>query len=116
MPNLLNEVYMTASEHEGFGISVVEALAAGHIVVCRDMVPLNSFVEHGNSGWFLQFDASITDMERLTQLLASSPEKIAKISSAARQAASAHDWDVAVPKFVGHYRDAVSGHAMTWRR
>jgi alpha-1,3-mannosyltransferase len=109
-------VYITASEHEGFGISVVEAMAAGLIVVCRDMVPLNSFVEHGNSGWLLQFDASTTDMEGLTQLLSRSPEEIAMISSAARQAASAHDWDVAVPKFVGHYRDAVSGHAMTWRR
>jgi alpha-1,3-mannosyltransferase len=109
-------VYITASEHEGFGISVVEAMAAGLIVVCRDMVPLNSFVEHGNSGWLLRFDASTTDTERLTQLLSSSPEKIAMISSAARQAASPHDWDVAVPKFVGHYRDAVSGHAMTRRR
>jgi alpha-1,3-mannosyltransferase len=101
-------IYMTASEHEGFGISVVEAMAAGLIVVCRDMVPLNSFVEHGNSGWLLQFDGSTTDIERLTQLLSSSPEKIAMISSAARQAASAYDWDVAVPRFVGHYRDALS--------
>ncbi len=109
-------VYITASEHEGFGISVVEAMAAGLIVVCRDMVPLNSFVQHGDSGWLLQFDASAADLERLAQLLSSSPERIAMISSAARQAASAHDWEVAVPKFVGHYRDAVSGHATTWRR
>jgi hypothetical protein len=55
-------------------------------------------------------------MERLTQLLSSSPEKIAMISGAARQAANTHDWEVAVPKFVGHYRDAVSGHATTWRQ
>jgi alpha-1,3-mannosyltransferase len=109
-------VYMTASEHEGFGISVVEAMAAGLIVVCRDMVPLNTFVQHGNSGWLLQFDAGAADMERLAELLSSSPERIAMISSAARQAASVHDWEVAVPRFVGHYRDAVSGHAMTWRR
>jgi len=109
-------VYITASEHEGFGISVVEAMAAGLIVICRDMVPLNSFIQHGSSGWLLQFDASAADLERLAQLLSSSPEKIAMISSAARQAATEHDWEVAIPKFVGHYRDAVTGNAMTWRR
>jgi alpha-1,3-mannosyltransferase len=104
-------VYITASEHEGFGLSVVEAMAAGLIVICRNMVPLNSFMEHGRSGWLQQFDRSPTDFERLAQLLSSTPEQVASMSDAARQAASLHDWAVAVPRFVGHYRDALSGHA-----
>src|SRR6202022_4211632 len=90
-------VYITASEHEGFGLSVVEAMAAGLIVICRDMVPLNSFIEHGDSGWMLQFDGSDADLQGLAQLLSSTEEKIARMSDAARQAASAYDWDVAVP-------------------
>jgi alpha-1,3-mannosyltransferase len=102
-------VYITASAHEGFGLSVVEAMAAGLIVICRDMVPLNSFIEHGDSGWMLQFDGSDKDLQRLAQLLSSTEEKIAMMSDAARQAASVYDWDVAVPKFVSHYRDALQG-------
>jgi alpha-1,3-mannosyltransferase len=101
-------VYITASEHEGFGLSVVEAMAAGLVVICRDMVPLNSFIEHGSSGWLQQFDGSTADLERLAQLLSSTPEKVATMSNAARQAASAHDWEVAVPRFVCHYREALS--------
>ena len=100
-------VYITASEHEGFGLSVVEAMAAGLVVICRDMVPLNSFIEHGNSGWMLQFDGSEPDMQRLAQLLSSTEKKISMMSDAARQAAGAYDWDSAVPKFVRHYRDAL---------
>ena len=101
-------VYITASEHEGFGLSVVEAMAAGLIVVCRDMVPLNSFIDHGASGWLLEFDGTAADRERLAELLRMTPQSVATLSARARQAASTHDWDVAVPRFVGHYRDALA--------
>lgn len=102
-------LYMTASEHEGFGLSVVEAMAAGLVVVCRDMVPLNSFIEHGKSGWLQRFDGSTADVERLAQLLSSTPQQVEAVSNAARRAASVHDWEVVVPKFLRHYRDALSG-------
>jgi alpha-1,3-mannosyltransferase len=108
---LQRSVYITASEHEGFGLSVVEAMAAGLIVICRDMAPLNTFIEHGRSGWLQQFDGSATDLERLAQLLRSPPEKAQAMSDAARRAASVHDWDVAVPRFVSHYREALAGTA-----
>jgi alpha-1,3-mannosyltransferase len=100
-------VYITASEHEGFGLSVVEAMAAGLVVVCRDMVPLNSFIEHGTCGWLLQFDGTAADHDRLAGLLRLSAAEAETLSAAARRAASVHDWDVAVPRFVGHYRDAL---------
>lgn len=103
-------VYITASEHEGFGLSVVEAMAAGLVVVCRDMVPLNSFVEHDESGWLLRFDGSEADVLRLAGLMGATSEKIQAMSAAARRAASVHDWDSAVPRFVDHYRDAIANH------
>ena len=102
-------VYITASEHEGFGLSVVEAMAAGLIVVCRDMVPLNSFIEHGKSGWLLRFDEGPADRECLAQLLRSTAEDTSRMAMAAREAASAHDWSVVVPRFIGHYRDVLAG-------
>jgi len=101
-------VYVTASEHEGFGLSVVEAMAAGLIVVCRDMVPLNSFIDHGTSGWLQQFDGTDADRERLAELLRTPADRAAQMAAAARAAASIHDWDVAVPRFVRHYRDALA--------
>lgn len=101
-------VYITASEHEGFGLSVVEAMAAGLIVVCRDMVPLNSFVEQGHSGCLLQFDHGEADMGLIADLLSRSASQILAMSAAAREAASIHDWNIAVSRFVEHYRQVLS--------
>jgi alpha-1,3-mannosyltransferase len=100
-------VYITASEHEGFGLSIVEAMAAGLIVVCRDMVPLNTFIVHGRSGWLQQFDGSSRDMALFAEFLAALPDARAAMSHAARQAAAEHDWDVAAPRFVQHYREVL---------
>ena len=76
--SLLNElaqrsVYITASEHEGFGLSIVEAMAAGLVVICRDMVSLNGFLQHGRSGWLLRFDGNAQDLHALGSLLSTTP-------------------------------------------
>ncbi len=104
-------VYITASEHEGFGLSVVEAMAAGLVVICRDMVPLSSFIEHGFSGWLQRFDRSPEDLERLARLMRVTPEKARSMSAAARAAADIYDWDIAVPRFVDHYRAAIDSRS-----
>jgi alpha-1,3-mannosyltransferase len=104
-----NSIFITASEHEGFGLAVVEAMAAGMIVVCRDMTPLNSFFAHGKSGWLLKFDAGEDDFRSLHELLVKSPAEIAAMSAAARAAASVYDWVAAAPRFVEHYRRVLAG-------
>jgi alpha-1,3-mannosyltransferase len=104
-----HEVYITASEHEGFGLSIVEAMAAGLIVVCRNRPPLNSFFTYGQSGWFLQFDGSKTDIQGLNELLLIPPEKVTAMAAAACEAASKYDWALAAPRFVQHYRQVLSG-------
>jgi alpha-1,3-mannosyltransferase len=104
-------VYMTASEHEGFGLSIVEAMAAGLIVVCRDMTPLNAFFEHGRAGWFQRFDGSVEDLARLDRLLHIAPAEAQAMSSAARRAAADYDWEVVTPRFVQHYREVLSDAA-----
>ena len=44
-----HSVFITASEHEGFGISIIEAMAAGLLVICRNMSPLDTFVSDGKT-------------------------------------------------------------------
>ena len=101
-------LYITASMHEGFGLSVVEAMAAGLIVVCRNISPLNRFFIHGKSGWFLRFDGTQEDLQALNKLLLSTPGEVETMSHAARRAATAFDWETAAPRFVDQYRKALS--------
>ena len=60
-------VFITGSEYEGFGIGILEAMAAGKIVVCRDMAPINGFVARSN-GFFLGFDGSPGDAAVLREV------------------------------------------------
>ncbi|HWJ35758.1 MAG TPA: glycosyltransferase [Steroidobacteraceae bacterium] len=101
-------VYITASEYEGFGLGIVEAMAAGLIVTCRDMVPVNSFFVHKESGWLLRFDGTPDDIQALNELLHITAPKANAMSAAARAAASVHDWDAVTPRFVEHYREVLA--------
>jgi alpha-1,3-mannosyltransferase len=100
-------LFVTASEHEGFGLSIVEAMAAGLLVVCRDISPLNRFFAAGHSGWFLRFDGTPGDVQQLDAMLSSDGEKARLMSGAAREAAMEYDWSLAAPRFLQHYREAL---------
>lgn len=102
-------LFITASQYEGFGIGIVEAMAAGLVVACRDMQPVNTFFESGKAGLLLSFDGGPQDLETLTDLLRSSASEAMALSAAARIAAGVHDWDAVIPRFVAHYRAVVGG-------
>ncbi len=100
-------VYMSASEYEGFGLSIVEAMAAGLIVVCRDMAPLNTFFINGEAGLLLKFDGGGEDATALERLLRAPRPAALAMSAAARRSATIHDWDSVTPRFVQHYREVL---------
>jgi alpha-1,3-mannosyltransferase len=102
-------VYVSASQYEGFGLGIVEAMAAGLVVVCRDMQPVNTFFESGKAGLLLSFDGSPRDLENLVGLLRAPAPEAAAWSAAARVAAGVHDWDAVIPRFVAHYRAVLGG-------
>jgi alpha-1,3-mannosyltransferase len=108
-------VYVTASEHEGFGLAVVEALAAGLIVIARDRAPLNGFFVDGRSGCTLSFDHSAADLQKLAALLERRGAAVEAMEEAARAAAQSHDWRVVAPRYVRHYREVLAEGAKPCR-
>jgi len=95
-------VYATASEHEGFGLSVVEAMAAGLFVLCRDMTPLNTFVQAGVNGGFLGFEGGSSDAQTVASLAEGDVEQRAKGRRAAKAVADQYGWDGVVKQFERH--------------
>jgi|GEM_PF-1742287 alpha-1,3-mannosyltransferase len=101
-------LYITASEYEGFGLSAVEALAAGLIVVARDRAPLNGFFVDGRSGCTLAFDHSEADLRKLKALLARPSHQVLAMEAAAREGAREYDWERVAPHFVRHYQEVLA--------
>jgi alpha-1,3-mannosyltransferase len=96
-------VFITASEHEGFGLSLIEAMAAGLVVVCRNMAPLNGFVAPGKNGALIDFDGSAADLASLRTLCTATMPEISAMQDFARTTALSYSWDAAITKFVEVY-------------
>lgn len=101
-------VFITGTEYEGFGLSLIEAMAAGLLVLCRDISPLNGFVQRGQCGDFLRFDGSLHDRQVLDRMLSLPAGAARAMSDAARQAASPHDWRQAAKRFARQYREVLA--------
>lgn len=100
-------VSITATEHEGFGLSTVEALAAGLIVMCRDMAPLNHFVTPDN-GVHLAFDQGEADRRKLTAFLEADSARREAMRKAALDMARTYDWSGVIEGYLDQYRKALA--------
>jgi alpha-1,3-mannosyltransferase len=101
-------VYATATEHEGFGLTLIEAMAGGLLVLCRDMPPLNGFVQDFVDGAFLKFDQSHSDLSTIRRLCHSSPEELLRMRQSARQSSHSHSWDSVVTQYVKIYENLMT--------
>lgn len=100
-------VYLTASEHEEFGLSIVEAMAAGLIVVCRDIAPLNDLVTRGETGWHLAFTGGRSDRQIVDALLSMTGGQSTIMRRAAALKADQYQWLSRARVFVDHYAEVL---------
>lgn len=95
-------IFITGSEYEGFGLSVIEAIGAGLYVVCRDIEPLNSFVS-GQNGCLLEFDRSEADVERTVSLMKRALEH--QCRNVVSNTVAAYDWKYAFKAYEKVYNE-----------
>ncbi len=101
-------VYITASEYEGFGLTVIEAMAAGMVILCRDFAPLNQFVVPGVNGDLLAYDGGEADVDKAAAMARLGPEALGRLSANARGSALKHDWTQAIGAFTDAYAEAIA--------
>ncbi|MBU2560309.1 glycosyltransferase family 4 protein [archaeon] len=96
--------FVSASQYEGFGISVLEAMSAGCPVVLNDIPAFREFVNHGENGFLVDF----SDCESTAALLFDLMEKdVSGISKEAVQTAARYDWKNVVEKIERVYEEAI---------
>ena len=100
-------VFITGSEYEGFGLTLLEAMAAGLLVVCRDVEPMNGFVQSGVNGLCLDFDGSDADLARLADFVSMDAARQQAMRAASIAFADTYDWPRIAERFIGAYREGV---------
>lgn len=95
IPTLMNRarVLVLPSSREGYGITVVEAQACGAVPIVVDS-PLSAateLVRHGEDG--LIAHASVPGIAGCIRELLADPERLARMSTAARRSGLARGWD-----------------------
>lgn len=101
-------VFITGSEYEGFGLTLLEAMAAGLLVVCRDVEPMNAFVQSGVNGLCLAFDGGDADLARLVDFVSMDSPRQQAMRAAGIAFADGYDWPRIAERFIDAYRDVLS--------
>lgn len=102
-------VFITGSEYEGFGIGIVEAMAAGKIVVCRDISPINGFVDKSETGFFFDFDNGPGDLATVREIAGLDATRCEAMCAAAQRKAKRYDWEPVALRFAEYYAKALCG-------
>jgi alpha-1,3-mannosyltransferase len=85
--------FVTATLYEGFGLSVVEAMAAGRVVIANDIPVLRKLIDHGINGFLIDFSAPPDIIaQRLLDIVELPEDLLARIASRASDVASGYSW------------------------
>jgi len=98
------EFFVSASEYEGFGISAIEAMAAGCIPILNDIDSFNQFVKDGNNGFIADFARHEKTAEKISKILCLKASEKSRLLKAAREKAKEFDWRNVVKKVIKVYK------------
>lgn len=107
------ELGLFPSEYESFGLSVVEAMAAGVVPVLNDIRAFRFFVEQGKNGFVVDYK----DTARAAATILEARDlgaRRAEVTAAARRKAQDYDWDEVLPDLVAIYRQTVAEARARW--
>jgi alpha-1,3-mannosyltransferase len=102
-----SEFFISASSYEGFGISAVEAMAAGCIPILNDIPSFNQFVKDAKNGFIIDFSNPKKAAEKVLHALKLSKAEKARLSKAARKKAEEFEWRKVVKKIIAEYKKAM---------
>jgi len=98
-----SDAFLLASEYEGFGISVVEAMAAGLPVVVNNIETMKEIVTNGKNGYLVNYERPAAVAHVIVKLMKNKPLR-RRIGIRARAYAKRLDWDVVAERIENVYK------------
>lgn len=104
--NLLKEMsratyFISASEYEGFGLSSLEAMAAGRVAFLSPIPSFKKMISDGRNGYLVDFEDMESAAEKVKQVLRKGMQE--NIRLAGVETARQNSWETIVNKFIQMY-------------
>jgi alpha-1,3-mannosyltransferase len=98
-------LFVSASEYEAFGISVIEAMSSGTVPVVNDISPLRELVRNGETGFVADFSKPAAAAQVISSAL--SCQNLQTMSIRAKEDARKYAWENVVLQFEQVYTDVL---------
>jgi alpha-1,3-mannosyltransferase len=105
------EVFLSAASYEGFGLALVEAMAAGVIPIVSQIRAFQALITEGENGFLIDYALIDQASQRLLWALDLPDSEKTRLSQHAQARAAEYSWDSAMPKFEKVYLQAVQSPA-----
>jgi len=97
-------IFVSASEYEAFGISVLEAMSTGTISVVNSIRSFQDFIQDGQSGFLTNFANPNEAAQTIVRVLQMRSEELSVLGHRAKESAARFDWDKKVESFIEVYQ------------
>lgn len=101
--------FISASLYEGFGLAVVEAMAAGKIPVVNKIPSMQAIIDHGVNGYLVDFSDPGTAAKEIEAILTLPEATHNAVSVKAIASSAKYGWDAKVDEFLRQYERASFG-------
>lgn len=108
-----SSVVASASDYEGFGIAVVEGMAAGLYPLLSNIPPFERLVSRGGVGLTVDFDRPVDAVQAFLADWDGHAADHAELRQRAMRAAAAYDWSTITRAYETLYKDAMGVRART---
>jgi alpha-1,3-mannosyltransferase len=102
-------LFVSASAYEGFGISVVEAMAAGCLLLLNEIPAFKSFIPEQGNGRLTCFSGSESALLAFETLYRLDDLCLQSMSRLSTEISQKFDWEPVSQEFENHYLSLISG-------